>query len=329
MAQGIDVGTGFIVSARLENEQFVYKPFRDAFLKLDGSNDFTKKIMAQTNANFITKGSDIYIIGEESLSFASLLNKEVQRPMSAGVVSATETEASNILELILQTVAGQPQKDNEVLYFSVPAPSIDVENDIFFHEFTIANTYSAMGYDAKAINEGLAVVYSELGNDQMTGIGISFGAGMVNLCLSLMGAPVIQFSIGRSGDWIDQMAAKACGITANKARAVKEKGIDLSQSKFSSREETAVAAYYKNLIEYVIKNFKQEFSKNGSTQGFDKPIKIVLSGGTSLPQGFDTLFEQVLAKSDFPLNVESVIRAADPLNAVSKGCLIAALADEG
>ena len=328
MAVGIDVGTGFCVSARQEDSQIVYKPFRDAFLKLDSSNDFTKKIMAQTNANFISKGSDIYIIGEEAIDFASLLNKEIQRPLSSGVISSTEKEAQNILEIILQTIAGAPKKENEILYFSVPAPSVDVSNDIIFHEFTLANIYESIGYKAKAINEGLAVVYSELGSEQLTGIGISFGAGQANLCLSLMGAPIVQFSVARSGDYIDNSVAKACGITANKARIHKEKGIDLSQSKFATREEAAIQAYYKHLIEYVISNFKQEFEKNGNTKGFDKAIPVILSGGTSLPKGFDILFEQILSKSDFPLNISEVRRAADPLNAVAKGCLIAAISDE-
>lgn len=328
MSIGIDVGTGFCVSAREEDNQFKYKTHRDAFLKITDTSDLTKKMLSNNNANHIVRDGDIYIVGEDALTFANLLNKEAQRPLSAGIISSEEKEAGNILEIILQNIAGDPKYPDEVLYYSIPAPSVDVENDVFFHEFTIGNIYSSMGYNAKSINEGLAVVYSELASDQMTGLGISWGAGMVNVCLSLMGHPVVAFSVARSGDWIDQMSAKACGITATKAQSIKESGVDLGSPKQDTREKTAIMAYYKNLIEYVIKKFNEEFLKNGSTQGFDKPIKIVLSGGTSKPEGFDILFEQVLRKSNFPLNVEAVIRASDPLNAVAKGCLIAAISDE-
>ena len=48
-----------------------------------------------------------------------------------------------------------------------------------------------LGYQAKVINEGLAVVYSELKDANFTGIGMSFGGGMCNICVAYLGLPVL------------------------------------------------------------------------------------------------------------------------------------------
>ena len=52
------------------------------------------------------------------------------------------------------------------------------------------------------------------------------------------------------GDWIDAGAAKATGSTQSRMCALKERGIDLLSPQ--SREEEALALYYKSLIEYCI-----------------------------------------------------------------------------
>jgi len=49
----------------------------------------------------------------------------------------------------------------------------------------------------------------------------------------------------------------------------------------------------------------------------------VVAGGTSQAQGYVENFKQKLEENNFPLPVKDVIHAADPLHAVSKGCLIA------
>jgi actin-like ATPase involved in cell morphogenesis len=324
---GLDVGTGFCVSARQLDNQFIFKSFRDAFIKVDNTTDLTKKLISEQNTNHITKDNNLYIIGEEAISFANLLNKEVRRPLAAGVISSEEKEAGEILELILQGVAGPPQTPGETLYYSVPAKSLDVDNDIVFHQMMLEQIFTDMGYNAKPLNEALAVAYSNLASDGMTGLSISFGSGMTNACLSLSAVSLVEFSVARGGDWIDGLAAKATGLTSTRARTIKEKGIDLTLARQATKEENAIAIYYKNLIQHVIDNFKKEFEKNNITQGFDKPIKVVLAGGTSLPKGFDTLFEQLLRKSNFPLNVSAVVRAGDPLNDIAKGLLLAALSD--
>ena len=60
-----------------------------------------------------------------------------------------------------------------------------------------------LGYEATSINEGLAVVYGELEDSNYTGIGISCGGGLCNVCLAYLSVPVLSFSIPKAGDYID------------------------------------------------------------------------------------------------------------------------------
>jgi len=59
----------------------------------------------------------------------------------------------------------------------------------------------------------------------------------------------------------------------------------------------------------------------------DKPIPIVLSGGTAKPQGFLDKFYQAIQRDGFPLEISEIRKAASPLTTTARGCLIAALYD--
>ena len=68
-----------------------------------------------------------------------------------------------------------------------------------------AGYFESLGYKAVAINEGLAVIFSELEDQNFTGIGISCGGGMCNVTLAYLSIPSIMFSITKGGDFIDQV----------------------------------------------------------------------------------------------------------------------------
>ena len=82
------------------------------------------------------------------------------------------------------------------------------------------------------------------------------------------------------------------------------------------------------LVEYVIENIKQEITKARRLPRIAKPVSIILSGGTSLPNGFSQRFKQILDRLKLPIPVGSVRMADQPLRSVAKGALVAASADE-
>jgi hypothetical protein len=129
-----------------------------------------------------------------------------------------------------------PARPGEVLYFSIPANPVDSTINNSFHSKTAERFLRGLGYDARPLGEGLAVVYAE--NPKMyapdgpipfTGIGISMGAGQANFCLAERGLPLDEFSIARSGDWIDANVARMTGQPKTKVLRVKEKRLNFNK----------------------------------------------------------------------------------------------------
>ena len=325
--KGVDIGTMFVKCAHKESDEIVFKSQRNAFFDVEHT-DFTKKILDNSKVKYIIKEDDLYVVGDEALQFANMFNKDTRRPLSKGVISPTEKEALPIIELLIKSVVGEPAHKSEIVYFSVPGEPLDADFNVLYHIKIVEGFLKTLGYAPKPINEGHAIILSELAEEDFTGMGLSFGGGMVNVCLSFMSVPIFKFSVAKSGDWIDQQVAMAVDETASRVSAIKESSLDLSKEGDLSKIESALSIYYNHLIEYVIENIKQEFAKARRLPKIPNPISIILSGGTSLPKGFSGRFKQILDRLKLPIPVGSVRMASQPLRSVAKGALIAASADE-
>lgn len=319
---GLDVGTMNLVSAKMEKDKVQTARVRDAFLDLE---DGAKKMLKISNVDFIDQGEDgVIVIGDAALEMANVFGKEVRRPLSRGLVSAGEIDALSVLGVLVKNVLGEPREPNEVCYFSVPAAPVDENRDVVYHKGVFERIVEECGYEAYAGNEAMAIVYAETARDGFSGLGISFGSGMCNIALAISGMEAMTFSVARGGDWIDAGAAKAVGSTQSRICAVKEKGFDLMDPK--SRDEEALALYYKSLIEYCIDQTAKEFIRIKDKFSMPKPVPIVISGGTSLAGNFVEFFQKVFKKKQrkFPFEVSEIRHASDPLNSVAKGLLIQA-----
>jgi hypothetical protein len=183
-----------------------------------------------------------------------------------------------------------------------------------------------MGYDAEPINEGMSVIYSELANESFTGLGVSFGAGMTNVCLAYYAVPVMKFSVARGGDWVDQQAAQATGTPVDKVTSIKEEDFELDFTTDVGGVEGALSIYYENLLDYVIERVVEEVDEEDVEEGLDVPV--VVTGGTAMPPGFLDLFRDHLEDADIPFSISAVSIAQEPLYSVARGALVAARSDE-
>jgi len=325
--KGVDIGTMFVKCAQKEDREITFRSQRNAFFEVEHS-DFTKKILDNSRVKYIIKEDKLYVVGDEALEFANMFNQEIRRPLSRGVVSSTEKEALPIVELLIKSVIGEPTYKGEIVYYSVPGEPLDADFNIIYHEKILDGFLKNLGYIPKPIHEGHAIILSELAEEDFTGIGLSFGGGMVNVCLSFMSVPIFKFSVTKAGDWIDQQVAMAVNETASRVSAIKETSLDLSKEGALSKIESALSIYYNHLIEYVIENIKEEFTRAKRMPQIKKPITIILSGGTSLPKGFAERFKRILDQLKLPVSVGKVKMASQPLRTVAKGALVAASADE-
>lgn len=328
--KGLDVGTSYIVLSKDSPDGVVYKDFRDAFYIIKPTTSVaTQMIEKGLSGKVFIKDADgsFVILGKDAIEKAIERNDNARRPMSKGVVSAKEKDAKRILSFILKEVAGKASEPNEKLVFCIPAQPVDQEDDDFdvgYHEDVVKAILAECGYDAKAINEAEALCYAELENEDYTGIAISCGAGMTNVCIMLNGEPTVVFSTTKSGDWVDHMTALATGEKDSVVQAEKEGGGFVIGEHNENSILSAVSSYYERLIDYTTKQLTEALSNHKSLPKFKNPLTIVIAGGTSQAKGYIEIFTKKLSENNFPLSIKVVKHASDPLHAVSKGCLIAA-----
>jgi len=336
MALGADIGTCFLVSAKQDvNRQIQIKTIRDAFLDMDNEPQ-VKNMLQMSKVDFIESPEKLYIIGDSALVMANIFKREARRPLSRGVISPGELEAEKILMVLLENILGRATAQNETCFYSVPGAPVDRDMDIVYHSAMFSKLVGTLGYKPVALNEAAAIAYSNAAKEQFSALALSFGAGMVNICLMYKTMIGMAFSLSRGGDWIDESAAKVTGSTASRLQAIKERGVNLLDPSEGDpkafREREAISIYYKSLALYALDSIKNEFMKRQGTIDLPNSIPIIISGGTSKAKNFKEFFESAFntVKDKFPIPISEVRMATDPLNAVAQGLLVAAINyDEG
>lgn len=323
---GLDVGTSRIVLSRGAGSGAKTDTQLNAFVSVPFSK-FTESILKQNKVNYhLNGGREIFIFGNESEKFADFFNTDARRPMRNGVLNPTEENGLLVIQSIIEKLLPKTKR-NELVCFSVPGPGRDITSDLVYHEAMLKNLLGSLGYRAKAINEGLAVIFAELESDNFTGIGISCGGGMCNVCLAYMSVPVFAFSTSKAGDYIDTSVASVTGDATTRIRVIKEGGFDLKRAG-KDKYESALHVYYEEMILALVEALRTDFVRAANLPRMDRPIPIVLSGGTASPKGFVDYFRDALDKAELPFKVSDVRLASDPLTATARGCAIAALHEE-
>jgi len=324
---GLDIGTNMLVSAVMgEDGKPKYKRQRDAFFRLTPKSEVNKKSIRMSlegrRANFIIDGDDFIIVGEDALYMANERDKTAQRPMSKGVLSPKEKKSLPMLKMIIKSLIGQSENKDK-LVFSIPAEPIDNNFDIYYHTEMIKTYLREMGFDPEPINEAFAVAFSELLDDNLTGVCISCGSGMLNTAVIYEGDPITQFSLTRGGDWIDNAVGYALDMSPSLVQIEKEEAeIDLLNP--AGKIQEALAVYYGVLINYALDNIVYELERV-KLPSFRNSIPIILSGGLTLAGKFVEKFDLECQKRSFPFDIKAIRRAGDPMTAVAQGCLMAAL----
>ncbi len=329
LGKGLDIGTANIVAAtQNEDGEINIRLERNAFLDIQ-ADVYSKSMLTKLQVPYVVHSDRLIVIGEAAFELANIFARETRRPMKDGLISPSEVDALPMIRLIIEKCLGKPRKKGETVFFCVPAESVDKDNNVVYHRGLFEGMLRKMDYTPHAIMEGHCVVFSELADKDFTGIGLSFGGGMANACVAYKTIPALTFSVARGGDWIDKNVAEVLGIQRSRATMIKERGVNLASPK--GREEEAINIYYRNLISYVLQNIKTRFESDiRNMPTFPEPIDVVCAGGTSLVGGFVDVFRDELKKMKFPIPIANVRMAEEPLNAVSKGALVAAvLADDG
>lgn len=320
---GLDVGTSRIVVARTTDKRYQYDAELNAFLILPYTR-LAESLLHRENVFHEVQGAEIVVAGNDAQRFAEVFHAETRRPMHGGVLNPHEPHSLAVVRRIIAKLAGKAQVEGQKIFFSVPAPGDGGEGGIAFHEASIRQVLTELGYEATPIEEGLAVVFGELGGSNYTGIGISCGSGLCNVCLSVLSVPVISFSVPKAGDFIDAQAARVTGDVATRLRIQKEQSFHLN-GLGSDRVQNALTVYYQEMIQELVEALRDHIGAARRLPKLDQAVPLVLSGGTAAPKGFLEQFGRALGSLDFPVRLSEMRVSADPLNSTARGALMAAL----
>jgi hypothetical protein len=325
-AVGLDVGTSRIVVAQRAGQQIAYESQLNAFVTIPHSK-ITQTAFERERVPHAVVGNEISVHGNESQRFATYVNAEMRRPMTHGVLDAKEPESLRVIrEILTSMLAPTANREKQKLCFTIPAAPLGAESTLTYHESTLRQILSEMGYQPLAINEGLAVIYGEMEASNYTGIGISCGGGLCNVCLAYLSVPVVSFSVPKAGDFIDSSAAAVTGERSHLIRLAKEDSFHFNGF-FADKMHQVIGVYYDDMIRSLVAALKDAFTKTKNMPAFNRPIPMVLSGGTALPTGFRDRFEKILWEQDFPIQVSEIRMSHDPLHSNAKGALVYALSD--
>lgn len=337
---GLDVGTAFLVTARMNGDEIVFDKLRDVFYPMIRSDD-SEAMLGTLEASYVADERNLFVIGEDAMMVAnSIEGARVHRPMTSGVITRGDAQSGRMLELLLKRVLGKPAHVGEACFYSIPAEPINAKQKGFFnteyHTDKVNKILRGLGFEGKPVNEASCIAFDQLRKHKLTGAAISFGAGMVNIAQLALSIPSRVFSIIGSGDYVDEKVADQFGMTPSQVARVKERGYKQEGMKdlvpihvihdigHADPIIDAICLAYERMVDNVVKNMKIQF--DGAT--IEEAIPIVLAGGTTLISGFKELFEKAVKRNGLPFEVSQVIHADNPFYAVARGAMYRAIVEE-
>ena len=323
---GLDVGTANIVAySNGQSEPFAAME-ANAFFTVPSLPN-TRKILDDKEIAFYEKGADLYILGNSAEEFANILGGCTRRPMEEGLVNLREDDSIAVIQAILDRVIPSNVRQGQPLWFSIPGEPLDRPGAVIFNESIFRTYLKELGFKPRPINEAMAVVMAELSDQHATGIGISMGGGMCNICFSYLSIPAVTYSIRKGGDFIDQTVGRSVGESATKIKDIKEQELNLSIAPRNNIEHGLHAAY-DDLFASLVESLGQVLKSSDNVPRLKQAVPIVLSGGTVMPPGSRERFKAVLEEIDLPIRISKVVLARNPLQATAKGAYLMALADD-
>ncbi len=193
MAKGLDCGTSYYIAATPKS----MKKQRNVFLTVDGDANQVKRMLKRQNIPFVEKSGKVHIVGQHAFNYAQIFSTtELRRPMASGLLNPQERDALPVLNAIVGELIGKGRKKKgkeEVCVYCIPAKPIDQTREVSYHEDVLKQIIEGYGYKVKVVEESIALAYEGLVDNDLTGIAISMGAGMCNICVMYQGMSSLSF----------------------------------------------------------------------------------------------------------------------------------------
>lgn len=342
--RGVDIGTANIGACHVKDTgNFATRAVRDCFMSLPIAEQLNLEVAGVKF--FISENEEhLIILDREAAELSAVMGSELRRPLASGFISDKEDLSKEVVKLILESLLGKPMVPGELAVYSVPGEPVDSRTPkAQYHTRFFYDRIKELGFTPIPINEALAVCFNETmkpidGYDPLTGLCFSFGAGMINVALVFKSICVRSFSLPMGGDWIDEAAAKATNSPLTQVTLLKEEGLNLTPNPdhpeyllsrkpyhdaVSERQAEAVSLMYRELLTKLRDTLTLYFSRPENRVDIKAKIPVIVSGGTTMANGFLALFDEiVLGGFETRLSLAPhATQASNPLLAVAMGAL--------
>src|SRR5262249_39876979 len=134
-------------------------------------------MLTRLNVPSVVQGKKMYVLGDHAFELANVLNKNTRRPMADGLISPKEQDALPVMKLLIGSILGQPRIPNEVCFYSVPGDPIDSDLSVSYHRDLFDAVLRSLGYKPSHIIEDHAYTFVDMGEEELSGIGIYRSVG--------------------------------------------------------------------------------------------------------------------------------------------------------
>ena len=222
MARSLDIGTMFLVKGETDEvtDQSAFTIERNSFLQVASGSD-NEDVLKENNWSYVQYGDNYYVLGEDALKLKNLLTLkakpedrniivaqvgDLRRPMKDGILNISDEKLSvGIIQQLIKKLLGKPSRPHEHLCFCAPGDPVDNSLSTIVHKTMLTGFLKGLGYEVECIPEALAIIFSERpcaedpdeGEIPFTGVSVSCGAGMMNICMAFKKMPLINFSVAR------------------------------------------------------------------------------------------------------------------------------------
>lgn len=286
----IDVGTAFIKYGF----DGTLKKIRNGFVTLEKS-DFILNLCNKMNINYYEHEDRVFVIGDDGFEIARQLNQPFRRCMAEGRVNTGELDSILVLTFILKSII-EGIKDVERIGITVSSQCKDEQIDFIYQR----NLLQDIVKNASIIDEGYSCALGLLEEHDLTGIGISFGAGLVNVGMIYKGICTGSFSLRKALDWVDKQSARMANLAVEKIVAVKEK---MNLVEPTNLIERIIKSYIEHMIVNALFNADDVMSKE--LEG--KEVVVGISGGIVEMVNFGNWVKGLVKKGLRKIGVKDIV----------------------
>lgn len=333
MNVALDIGSYELRALWYDAGRLQSRRCRSVYLVIEDT-EVHRGLLSQLRAPFSVAGDQLALFGEPAQQIATILRRPCRPLLPAGRLPDNDPATRQILATVFESLIGQATRLRSFCAVILPGvtksgSSLEAEEKRF-----LLQTVKQLGYIPLNVSAPQCLVLAELASQRFTGIGASFGAATAEMSLLNNGREIARCAVPYAGSWIDHKLTRLDGqfvwdpdgnrfVDTDRTRRWKE---TLAESLSSPIDDAAsrLADVCRGMIEHVLEQAATPFAEAVNAEDMNRPLPLVVGGGTTRLPGFRELLEDTLSTSRFPLEIENVRLSSESDFTFARGGLIQA-----